>query len=495
MKMDASYRVRHFTAKALFVLSLAMVSQACEKMVDVGPPPTSLTSDNIYQSDATAIAVLTGHYAGLSGSEPLDLASARVISSIFLVSGLSADELSLYGGPANANAKLVQYYQNALLAGPSSTTINIWNHFYSAVYSANLAIEKLNLSTTLTPAVKKQLLGEAKFLRGFYYFYLVNLYGDVPLVTTSDYRVNSGLSRTSKSDIYNQIVADVKEAQTLLSDDYLAVDLKTNTTERVRPNKWVATALLARTYLYMKDWQKAEIQASALISNNSTYDTVPLNNVFLKNNREAIWQLQPISIGWNTGEARIFVLPSTGPNTSSAGYPVYLSSQLSAAFEANDKRKTNWIGKVTVGSGATGVNYYYPAKYKSATLNASITEYSVVFRLAEQYLIRAEARAHLGKLQEGLRDLNLVRHRAGLADVVTSDQNSLLNLIYHERQVELFTEWGHRWLDLKRTGKVDEVMSVVAPQKGTTWSPDWALYPIPVHEIIQDPNIVQNPGY
>jgi hypothetical protein len=128
-------------------------------------------------------------------------------------------------------------------------------------------------------------------------------------------------------------------------------------------------------------------------------------------------------------------------------------------------------------------------------LNLPVTEYTTVLRLGEQYLIRAEARAHLNKISEGLRDLNVIRQRAGLSDAMASDKNSLLNLVQHERQVELFTEWGHRWLDLRRTGKIDEVMGNYASQKGTSWSSNWALYPIPLYDITQNPNLTQNAGY
>jgi hypothetical protein len=174
------------------------------------------------------------------------------------------------------------------------------------------------------------------------------------------------------------------------------------------------------------------------------------------------------------------------------GYPVYLSNQLINSFEQADQRRANWIRSVTGGNSTT---YYYPSKYKSATLNAPVTEYQMVLRLGEQYLIRAEARAHLNKITDALSDLNVIRHRAGLHDTTATNQDSLLDLIYHERQVELFTEWGHRWLDLKRTGKIDDVMGKVAVLKGTTWSPNWTLYPIPLYDIIQNPNLGQNPGY
>jgi hypothetical protein len=177
------------------------------------------------------------------------------------------------------------------------------------------------------------------------------------------------------------------------------------------------------------------------------------------------------------------------------GYPVYLSNQLLNAFEPNDKRKTNWINNVTVGSVPTSATYYFAYKYKSATLNAPVTEYTMVLRLGEQYLIRAEAKAHQNNIGGSQGDLNVIRKRAGLSNTTANEKNALLAAILHERQTELFTEWGHRWLDLKRTNNIDAVMNTVAPTKGTTWNSNWALYPIPLYDIIQNPNLVQNSGY
>jgi starch-binding outer membrane protein, SusD/RagB family len=272
---------------------------------------------------------------------------------------------------------------------------------------------------------------------------------------------------------------------------------KTTTTERLRPNKYAATALLSRAYLYANDWTNAEIQASAIISNSASYDTTELKDVFLKNSKEAIWQLQPVNIGWNTEDARIFILPSSGPtgNSSVSGYPVFMSNSLLNLFEPGDQRKTNWINAVTIGGGTGIATYYFPYKYKCATLNNPVTEYTMILRLGEQYLIRGEARAQLNKIPEALADINVVRIRARLPSLTINDKNSLLNAILRERQVELFTEWGSRWLDLKRTNTIDPVMNGVASTKGTTWNTNWALYPIPIYDITQNPNLIQNSGY
>jgi len=119
--------------------------------------------------------------------------------------------------------------------------------------------------------------------------------------------------------------------------------------------------------------------------------------------------------------------------------------------------------------------------------------------LGEQCLIRAEARAQQGNLNGAISDLDIIRKRAGLPLIANTNpgisQSVLLTAILHERQVELFTEWGHRWLDLKRTNNVDGVMNTVTTQKGGTWNSDWQWYPITLSELQTAPNLVQNEGY
>ena len=124
-----------------------------------------------------------------------------------------------------------------------------------------------------------------------------------------------------------------------------------------------------------------------------------------------------------------------------------------------------------------------------------MSEYIIVLRLAEQYLIRAEARAQQGNLTGAIEDLDIIRARAGLPHTAATTREDLLHAIAHERQVELFTEWGHRWFDMKRTNTIDIIMPAVCEQKGGTWDSRWSLYPIPLKEVQRAPNIKQNPGY
>jgi starch-binding outer membrane protein, SusD/RagB family len=462
----------------ILVFVLIISGASCKKFVELKAPPTALSSGNVFASDPTAIGAVTGIYTKMS------FTSLGSITGISVIAGLSSDELTLFKG--SSNAQQIAFYKNALT---STTGVYVyWNFLFQYIYSCNSAIEELIASTLLTPSIRDQLLGEMKFMRAFFYFYLVNLYGDVPLVLSSDYSVNSVLERASKEEVYRQIIDDLKEAKNLLSDNYLDGMLLTKTAERVRPNKSTCSALLSRVLLYAGKWQDAENEATAVISNSVLYDLVALNDVFKKNSKEAIWQLQPVLKGVNTQDARIFVLAPSGLSDSR---PVYLSSMLMNSFNSSDSRKNAWIGTYTDVSGT----YYYPAKYKIATNATDITEYTMVFRLSEQYLIRAEARAQQSNIGGGESDLNKVRNRAGLNSINGLTKSALLDSVMSERKFELFSEWGQRWLDLKRTNKIDLVMNDVCPLKGGSWNTNWQWYPIPQYEIDKNPSLKQNDGY
>lgn len=465
---------------------------SCKKFVEVEGSATSVSSMNVYSSDATAIGAVTSLYVSLSNGNPV---ASQELSGLSGIAGLSADELDYYSGAGNQALQV--YYQNGL--NSLNVGNDFWGNTYQRLYVVNEALEGLKSSTGLTPVVKQHLLGEAYFMRAFYYFYLVNLYGDVPLVLSTDYKVNAVLKRTAKAQIYDQIVADLKIAQGLLSDGYLKGDgiteYPSGSEERVRPNKWAATALLARTYLFMGRWADAETTATQVLFNHTSFQLEPLGNVFLKNNREAIWQLQPTEIGRNTSEADGFVLRIQGANFNVV---VYLSKELLKDFETSDRRKDNWIGSVN----PYGTVYYYSFKYKvlpSTQAGAPITEYSTVIRLAELYLIRAESRARLGNLNDAISDVDQIRERAGLPLVKNTNPNQedLIVLILKEKRIEFFTEWGHRWLDLKRTGKVDEVMSKVTPKKsnGKVWKSYQQYYPVSTFELQSNPSLIQTAGY
>lgn len=486
-------KTRYFNLNIWLAAWTMILTAGCKKLVDVPAPVTSINSANVFSTDATAIAALTGIYTQISQGS-FNIGS---IPSSSLYLGLAADELTLNNGTASITPNL--FYQNRLTNATPGGGDFLWNNYYSAIYTANASIAGIGGSNTLTPAVAQELLGEAYFIRAFSYFYLTNLYGDVPIPLTTDYSQTALLSRTAQKQVYQQIIADLLQAQKLLPTTYVDGTVLKTSSDRTRPNHWTATALLARTYMYSGDNADAITQATSIINNTGLFGLSALKNTFLRaslGNNEAIWQLQSVYTGsgtYNTPDALFFVLPATGPSTITTNF-AYLSPFMLSSFEAGDQRYANWVNSVTVG----GTTYYYPYKYKVNSPTATATEWEVVFRLAEQYLIRAEAEIGTNPVQS-VADLNVIRARAGLPNYAgASDAASLQKAVLHERQVEFFTEWGHRWLDLKRTGTVNSVMGSpgnVCAAKGGSWNSNLQLLPIPLPELQHDPNLTQNQGY
>ena len=476
-------------AAGILVFMLVGSILGCKKFVEISPPNTLVVTADVFNNNSTATAAMIAIYTQMFNNyDSWAVAECQ---------GLLADELTSYSTVLTQ----VQFYTNALTAINSNGE---WTNGYKYIYEANAMISGLQSTGNISPAVEQQLIGESKFIRAFWYFYLTNEYGDIPLILTTDYSVNGASFRTPSTQVYAQVVRDLIDAKSLLNSNYIDITDTAVTSERVRPTRAAAEALLARVYLYSHKYDSSETQASLVIGNsmyslcaNLSPKSGP-NSVFLKNSTEAIWQLStPLPANANTQDAQYFTLiaaPGSGTFNS-----ISLSTGLLNAFELGDKRKVNWVGSYTT-TRSPILTYYYPNKYQAYN-TSTISEYTMVLRLAEQYLIRAEARANESDLAGAAADLNVIRNRAGLsniADSIASSQSSLLAAISHERQVELFTEWGNRWFDLRRTGMIDAVMGNpgnVCQAKGGVWNSNSALYPIPQSEILNDPNLSQNLGY
>jgi starch-binding outer membrane protein, SusD/RagB family len=449
-----------FTCICLFLFTLG--SSSCKQFVEVPAPVDQLNANDVFTDDKTATSAIVGIYSDMESSAPIS-------TYLTLLPGMSADELNYTSGDQG----FLQFVDNGYLPD-NPYSANVWG-IYSSVYKANACVQGIQHSTGLTPAVKDQLLGEALFSRAFCYFYLVNLFGDVPLVISTDYRKNDTLGRTPSATVYEQITLDLTEAQILLGAGYPSDN-------RVRPNLWTATSLLSRVYLYTGNWVNAESQASAVI-NSGSYTLSGLPSVFLYTSNETIWQLIPVNPYFNTQEAVIFI---PGAPTLIPTFP--LTSDLLNAFEPGDQRLAAWTGNTTIGNQV----FFYPAKYKNSG-GSPLTEYHIVFRLAEQYLIRAEARMQQDNIPGAIDDLNVIRFRAGLTALPSSlTQDETAAAVQQERRIELFAELGHRWLDLKRTSMVDPVLQALKP---STWQSRAVLWPVPQGQIDVNPSLTQNKGY
>ena len=455
-----------FHKKLSLCLLITLFCFSCKKFITVSPPDTAVTAANVFSDDATATSAVMGIYTQVMGNTLFFMNGATT-----LYPSLSSDELSL----TSPNPDLEGFADNALSPQSSILQNNLWGKAYQYIYQMNACLQGLQGSSSLSPSVKEELTGEVKFLRATSYFYLANLFGAVPLELGTDYTVNAQMPRNSIAEIYAQIITDLKDAETELGENYLTPDL-------IRPNKFAAAAMLARVYLYMKDWADAETYASEVINSGSYQLVTDPAGVFVSGSTETIWQMMPVLPGENTAEGLAFIPASPGTVPDYA-----VTSVLLNAFEPGDLRKSAWLDSTTV----NGMTYYFPFKYKVRD-GSDLTEYNIVLRLAEQYLIRAEARAEQNNLTEAVADINLIRERAGLSPLTAAiSQASCLAAVMQERRIELFAEWGHRWFDLKRTGMADAVLSV----EKSGWKPSAALYPIPYNEIQSNVRLTQNPGY
>ena len=444
---------------------------ACEKLIEIDPPVNEMTSETVFESDATAKAALSGLYSLLSSSTNHSL-------YITAFSALSSDELDFLGtAPTYDDVRT-----NSMLA-TSSNASGLFTDLYASVYRANSVIEGLQKYSGVTDSVKRQIVGEAKFLRAYLYFYLVNFFGDVPLVVETDATKTAMLPRTAKAEVYSQIIDDLTAARDSLPANYGA-----SSNNRISANKYAAKALLARVYLYTGNNAAAESNATDVLNATGLFSLIPSANIgtgiFVRNSVEAILQFMP-----PVNPANGYTIEGSGFVTTTANFS--LRTTFVNSFASGDLRRSKWINQVTYNSVVNYQPYKYRMASQTAAAAAGVFEYPTILRLAEQYLIRAEARAKQENITGALADMNVIRNRAGLASSTTTDKNALLLEIENERKFELFCELGHRWFDLQRTNRAD---AILAPIKAN-WQATDILFPIPQTARDANVNLSQNDGY
>jgi hypothetical protein len=487
----------------LLLLVIALISTAgCKKYLEIPLPVNKIAGEGAYSNDKSSAGTINNILGVLSDGGYFDGAT---INNLSYFTGLYTDELQNLNGTNTSN---IPFYTNAVTAG---STGQLWSNLYKQIYNANLSIEGIAASTTLQN--KNQWLGEAYFIRALCFFYLSNYYGEVAITSSSNYLINKDLSRVPKTEAYKLIIEDLIKAQDLLTNEYKDGNGAV-TTNRGRPNKFTATALLARAYLYSGDWPNAEIQANnvitAIIGGAAAYRLLPsadIDKVFLAASTETIFNLVPTRVNQNYVAYNNNMAPALIYNAAGnwGSVTVAISPLLLSAFEKNtttltdDLRRTFWLRSATMAASTTipvvpAQTNYFPNKYKSGTIG---TENIILFRLAEQYLIRAEARARRNNLDGAKADLDMIRNRAGLNGTDAASQIDIINAVIRERRVELFSESSHRFFDLKRTGTIDAVMNVVVSQKGVgaTWNPLKQNFPIAVNDILANPKLIQTEGY
>lgn len=442
----------------LLALSLSLTAlTSCDSFLDVEPKASISDEQTIYDKTSAETA-LRGVYNAL--------ANANYYGTSFQSIGyLSGDNIQWTGSQSQ-----VQEFINHKVNAENATISSAWIAIYATINRANQVIAKVPAVTdpTLTDALKNPIVGEAYFIRALAYFDLARTWGGVPLITkpTATPSDNSGIKRSTQAETYAQVLKDLDAAEPLL----------TETVNRYHATRKTVWALKSRYYLYQKDWAKAEEYASKVISDAASYKLLTPYNAFFANNvrgtQESVFEIfyngtseindhrgqwQPQTNGgtrqWAPNDAFVALVndPAKGGSRS--------------ALVAKDNQ-SRWYG-----------NLYY---------RSPGSDPSYVIRIAELYLIRAEARTQQDKLADAATDLNAIRTRAGLSASAATTKDDILLAIENERKIEFALE-PHRWFDLVRTGRAATVLSITDPNR--------YLMPIPSTQLQTDKALEQNPGY
>lgn len=447
----------------IILLTAPVLMASCKKFLDVQPRES--TSDDITIVDEnSAKTAVRGLYNQLE--------SNGYYGYTFQTLGFFSGDNIEYVGSQTVNRQLTNHDVKADLSALSSS----WSAIYNTINRANNIIAKLPelpLTGSFTETVKNGLLGEAYFVRALSYFDLARTWGGVQLILTPTASAadKPKMKRSSLADTYAQARKDLETAEPLLG----------NNVNRIRATRKTVWALRARLHLYLKQWQEAETYATKVIEDNANYTLLYPYRAFFagnaSNTQESVlelyyninttntqaYQWQPSSkggVGWIKPTAQIVGLlndPQIGGNRSD----LLLSAVINGV--------QSWYG-----------NLYYRISGSGGT------DPAYLIRIAELYLIRAEARAQSDDLDGAIDDLNAIRSRAGLEDASAVGKEELLLAIEQENRVEFALE-NHRWYDLLRTERAAAVLGITDPNK--------LLLPIPYSEILVDENLDQNPGY
>ncbi|MDG3583364.1 RagB/SusD family nutrient uptake outer membrane protein [Galbibacter pacificus] len=452
--------------KVLFLL-FSITMGGCDQYTEIDLPNDRLTGEAVFKDPLTAEAALLDIYANMRQRGMI----AGDLSGLSILMGSYSDELDYYGVP---NSSVDTFYSHSIIAS-NDLVATMWELAYNQIYAANALVEGLDTTEINEQEEINRIKGEALFIRAFLHFYLVNLFGEIPYVTTTAYTVNSTIGRTGISEVYDNIISDLIKAEELLPVDYKG-------SFHTRPNKMAARALLARTYLYADKNTEAVRVVTSVINSGLYPPEMNLEKAFLKTSSATIWQLHSGEEQKKTLEAITMIPSATPPDILS------LREELVSSFETGDMRKQAWVGSISDGTDI----WYYPYKYKNENPSGTADEYSIILRIEELYLIRAEAYAQTGNLQAAVADLNVIRNRAGLQSMQLSDEQSVLNAVIEQWRLEFFSEMGHRWFDLKRWNMAGQILPSIKPG----WRETDMLLPIPENEIILNDQLQpQNPGY
>jgi starch-binding outer membrane protein, SusD/RagB family len=440
-----------------YISALAVVAtlNACGDFLEVEPkaaiPDSNPVFDKVSAEEAVRGTYSSIYYGGTT-FEPIGY--------------LSGDNIVWTGSQSQ-----VQEFINHDVKAENSTISGAWSAIYVTINRANNVIARVPEVTDplLTEALKKQYIGEAHFLRALAYFDLVRTWGGVPIVTkpTLSSTDNVGIKRSSVEETYAQVLRDLETAEPLLDDKV----------DRFRATRKTVWALRARYHLYRQQWEQAESFASKLVDDATNYKLLtPYNSFFSpadkRGTQESVFEIfynGTTELNSHRGQWQ----PQTNGGTRQwAPNDVLVGLLNDAAIGGN---RSTLVAKDNQNRWYGNLYYRNPG-----------SDPAYVIRIAELYLIRAEARAQLENLEGAADDLDAVRTRAGLTGTTATTKEDILLAIENERRVEFALE-PHRWYDLVRTGRADEVLSVTDSRK--------LILPIPASQRLIDTALDQNPSY
>jgi len=448
-----------YSIRFLYLFLLLASLNSCKKFLEV-QPQDSIADDLTIVDKASAQTALRGVYRALSADNYYG-------SSFPSVGYLQGDNIQWTGSQS-----IVQQFIDHKVKADNATVAGIWSAIYATINRANYVIDRVPplVDATLSDADRAQLTGEAYFIRGLAYFDLARTWGGVQLVLTPTLSATdkTNIRRSSLQETYAQVLADLTKAASLLT-------LPT-AQNPVRANRESAWALLSRFYLYNGNWAEAENYAGKVISNTTNYQLLkPYNSFFQPSSavatKESVFEIA-YSATYPNAHRNQWQPPANGGTRQIAPNDALVNLLNDPATGGT---RNALIAKTSAGLWYGNLYYRSPA-----------SDPAYVLRIAELYLIRAEARAQQGKLAEGLADLISVRDRAGLVASAASSKEALLLAIENERRLEFALE-PHRWFDLVRTGRAAAVLGVTDANK--------YVLPVPAVELLADKALTQNPGY
>jgi hypothetical protein len=463
-------------------------ASSCDVLDQV--PQSSFTPDNFYKNTDDAKAAVNAVYDAMNSADMYN-------QVMWIIQDQATDDSEWGGGRSTAN-QAKNDLDKYTFTPSTSTFQSVWSTVYRSINRSNTVLARVP-GIAMDPELQTRLLAETKFMRGFYYFTLVRLFGGVPLVLTETTSLNNlQVSRASVDEIYDQVIKDFTEAEAILPATYTGAD-------RGRATKGAATAFLAKVYLTRQEWAKASQKAKEVID-SGVYDLwANYSEVFLlanKNGKEAVFEIQALGGGFSEGSwMQGYMRPNFDRVNNIAGFgddPV--TKNLYDTYTAADKRRNINIKLYSATSTpAAPASIDFPAyvyKYldASATANAEGSNNYPVIRYADILLMYAEALNEQGAGNaEAFKAVNRLRTRAGLVELPASlSQDEFRDAVLLERRLELAFE-GHRWYDLVRTKRLVAAMKIQNPN--IMVAEKNLLLPLPQTERDVNPNLTQNPGF